>query len=249
MFLQKRVLFDTVALVCLNVHINSEKNVKNELRFWLYMSHHRLTSSHSFEWLHANYSVLPTIVMNDSTFKTYTYIKRYAGMAWQWVRRINISILDLNSLVPVGMLTSIWTTYCAWFPGAEKRTYSEMQRRRFQDVQEDEPQEKRESIEDLLLRELTRGEYIPKGKYMSLINRVRCPYCKIQSDAFLRHDNSPVPRYVSVTWIALLQNELDEIMFALIIACLLFEIILSVLTSLNMPLWFLIIGSFLSGPK
>lgn len=111
-----------------------------------------------------------------------------------------------------------------------------MQRRRFQDIQEDEPQEKRESIEDLLLRELTRGEYIPKGKYMSLINRVRCPYCKIQSDVFLRHDNSPAPRYVSVNWIALLQNELDEMMFALIIACLLFEIILSVITSLNMPL-------------
>lgn len=142
------------------------------------------------------------------------------------------------------MLTSIWVTYCVWFPGAEKRTYSEMQRRRFQDIQEDEPQEKRESIEDLLLRELTRGEYIPKGKYMSLINRVRCPYCKIQSDVFLRHDNSPAPRYVSVNWIALLQNELDEMMFALIIACLLFEIILSVITSLNMPLWFLIIGSF-----
>jgi len=73
-----------------------------------------------------------------------------------------------------------------------------MQRRRFQDVQEDEPQEKRESIEDLLLRELTRGEYIPKGKYISQINRVRCPYCKIQSNIFLRHDNSPAPRYVSV---------------------------------------------------
>ena len=170
-------------------------------------------------------------------------------MAWQWVRRINISILDLNSLVPVEMLTAIWITYCAWFPGAEKRTYSEMQRRRFQDVQEDEPQEKRESIEDLLLRELTRGEYIPEGKYMSLINRVRCPHCKIQSDVFLRHDNSPAPRYVSVTWIAFLQNELDEMMFALIIACLLFEIILLVITSLNMPLWFLIIGSFVSGPK
>ena len=68
-----------------------------------------------------------------------------------------------------------------WFPGAEKRTFSEMQRRRFQDVQEDEPQGKRESIEELFFRELTRGEYAHKGKYMSLIGRVRGPYCMIQT--------------------------------------------------------------------
>ena len=42
--------------------------------------------------------------------------------------------------------------------GAEKRTLSEMQRRRFQNVQEDEGEMKRDSIHDLLLRELTRGE-------------------------------------------------------------------------------------------
>ncbi|KAJ7388507.1 hypothetical protein OS493_037127 [Desmophyllum pertusum] len=47
----------------------------------------------------------------------------------------------------------------AEYTGAEKRTFSEMQRRRFQNVEEDEPQEKRTAIDDLLLRELTRGEY------------------------------------------------------------------------------------------
>lgn len=46
----------------------------------------------------------------------------------------------------------------AEFTGAEKRTLSEMQRRRFQNVQEDEGEMKRDSIHDLLLRELTRGE-------------------------------------------------------------------------------------------
>ncbi|XP_020612009.1 zinc metalloproteinase nas-4-like isoform X3 [Orbicella faveolata] len=59
----------------------------------------------------------------------------------------------------------------AEYTGAEKRTFSEMQRRRFQDVQEDEPQEKRELIEDLLLQELTRGEYTPKET-----NDVEYPY-------------------------------------------------------------------------
>lgn len=35
----------------------------------------------------------------------------------------------------------------------------EMQRRRFQDVREDEAEEKRDNIDDLLFRELSRGEY------------------------------------------------------------------------------------------
>ena len=48
--------------------------------------------------------------------------------------------------------------YFATPTGAEKRTLSEMQRRRFQNVQEDEGEMKRDSIHDLLLRELTRGE-------------------------------------------------------------------------------------------
>ena len=48
--------------------------------------------------------------------------------------------------------------YFATPTGAEKRTLSEMQRRRFQNVQEDEREMKRDSIHDLLLRELTRGE-------------------------------------------------------------------------------------------
>ena len=48
-----------------------------------------------------------------------------------------------------------------------------MQRRRFQDIQEDEPQERRISIEDLLLHELTRGEHTSKGKNMSFVCRVR----------------------------------------------------------------------------
>ena len=48
--------------------------------------------------------------------------------------------------------------YFATPTGAEKRTRSEMQRRRFQNVQEDEGEMKRDSIHDLLLRELTRGE-------------------------------------------------------------------------------------------
>lgn len=90
-----------------------------------------------------------------------------------------------------------------------------MQRRRFQDVQEDEPQEKRESVEDMLLRELTRGEYTPKGKYMSLISRVRGSYCKIQTDFLLRQVMPQAPGYVS--WIADLQNELDE-MFCISLA-------------------------------
>ncbi|XP_078370120.1 zinc metalloproteinase nas-4-like isoform X2 [Oculina patagonica] len=45
----------------------------------------------------------------------------------------------------------------AEYTGAEKRTYSEMQKRRFQNVEEDEPE--RETIEDILFRELTRGEH------------------------------------------------------------------------------------------
>ena len=48
--------------------------------------------------------------------------------------------------------------YFATPTGAEKRTLSEMQRRRFQNVQEDEGEMKRDSIHDLLLLELTKGE-------------------------------------------------------------------------------------------
>lgn len=106
------------------------------------------------------------------------YIKRYA---WLHNGEENERFDPGPKQFGVEMLTATLITYvyCTWFPGAEKRTFSEMQRRRFQDVQEDEPQEKRELIEDLLLQELTRGEYTPKGKYMSLISRVRGPYCKM----------------------------------------------------------------------
>jgi len=40
-----------------------------------------------------------------------------------------------------------------------------MQRRRFQDAQEDEAEEKRDNIDDLLFQELSRGEYTATGKY------------------------------------------------------------------------------------
>ena len=45
-----------------------------------------------------------------------------------------------------------------------------MQRRRLQiqNMVEDEPLEKRESVEDVLFRELTRGEYNNRGKYYHL---------------------------------------------------------------------------------
>lgn len=49
----------------------------------------------------------------------------------------------------------------AEFTGGEKRTLSGMQRRRFQNrVEEDEAEVKRESIDDVLFRELTRREHI-----------------------------------------------------------------------------------------
>ena len=48
---------------------------------------------------------------------------------------------------------------------AEKRTLSRMQRRRFQNMQEDEAEVKRESIDDALFRELTRREHTATGKY------------------------------------------------------------------------------------
>lgn len=45
-----------------------------------------------------------------------------------------------------------------------------MQRRRMQiqNVMQDEPLERKESIEDVLLRELTRGEHDNQGKYYHL---------------------------------------------------------------------------------
>lgn len=48
------------------------------------------------------------------------------------------------------------------FLGAEKRTFYEMQRRRFQNVQEDKA-EKRDTVDDFLLRELTREERTGTG--------------------------------------------------------------------------------------
>lgn len=55
----------------------------------------------------------------------------------------------------------------AEYTGAEKRTYSAMQRRRMQiqNVMQDEPLERKESIEDVLLRELTRGEHDNQETY------------------------------------------------------------------------------------
>ncbi|PFX33390.1 Zinc metalloproteinase nas-4 [Stylophora pistillata] len=49
----------------------------------------------------------------------------------------------------------------AEYTGAEKRRFSAMQRRRMQiqNMMQDEPLEKKENMEDILLRELTRGEY------------------------------------------------------------------------------------------
>ena len=59
---------------------------------------------------------------------------------------------------------------CVFSPaGAEKRTLSGMQRRRFQNrVEEDEAEVKRESIDDVLFRELTRREHIATGKYVTI---------------------------------------------------------------------------------
>lgn len=48
--------------------------------------------------------------------------------------------------------------------GAEKRTLFEMQKRRFEAIQEDETEEKRDSIDDFLLRELTRKQHDLKGE-------------------------------------------------------------------------------------
>ena len=51
---------------------------------------------------------------------------------------------------------------CVLFLGAEKRTFYEMQKRRFQNVQEDEA-EKKDTVDDFLLRELTREERTGTG--------------------------------------------------------------------------------------
>ena len=60
--------------------------------------------------------------------------------------------------------------FFANFLGAEKKTFSEMQKRRFEAVEDDKEDDRRDSIDDLLLRELTRREHAVKGEYvMSLI--------------------------------------------------------------------------------
>lgn len=55
----------------------------------------------------------------------------------------------------------------AEYTGAEKRRFSAMQRRRMQiqNMMQDEPLEKKENMEDILLRELTRGEYNHQKTY------------------------------------------------------------------------------------
>lgn len=52
----------------------------------------------------------------------------------------------------------------AEYTGAEKRTLFEMQKRRFEALQEDETEDKRDSIDDFLLRELTRKQHDLKEK-------------------------------------------------------------------------------------
>lgn len=81
------------------------------------------------------------------------------------VRKLPLPLIPvtLTPEYPPGELTLLiaphWSVKTLFAPtGAEKRTLSEMQRRRFQNVQEDEGEMKRDSIHDLLLRELTRGE-------------------------------------------------------------------------------------------
>ena len=76
--------------------------------------------------------------------------------------------------------------YFATPTGAEKRTLSEMQRRRFQNVQEDEGEMKRDSIHDLLLRELTRGEKTGKQLITFRLQQAHGFFCRWAIDICLR---------------------------------------------------------------